>query len=116
MTGQQSLLNDFVGVNVTGIKSDTRPVSIQRIAVQNTTNQPQLTEKVITYLKQKGFTNVYPVPDWPDSQRQTQIIVQKGNRQPGIDLRQVLGLGQIEVSGNGDLESDLTIRIGKDWK
>ncbi len=116
MTGQQSLLNDFVGVNITGLKSDTRPVSIQRVAVQNTTNQPQLTEKVITYLKQKGFTNVYAVPDWPDTQRQTQIIVQKGNRQPGIDLRQVLGLGQIEVSGNGDLESDLTIRIGKDWK
>jgi LCP family protein required for cell wall assembly len=116
MTGQQTLLNDYVGVDITGIKSDTRPVSIQRIAVQNTTNQPQLTEKVVTYLKQKGFTNVYVVPDWPDTQRQTQIIVQKGNRQPGIDLRQVLGLGQIEVSGNGDLESDLTIRIGKDWK
>jgi hypothetical protein len=116
ITGSQTLLNDYVGVDITGIKSDNRPVSIQRIAVQNTTNQPQLTEKVVTYLKQKGFTNVYPVPDWPDSQRQTQIIVQKGNRQPGIDLRQVLGLGQIEVSGNGDLESDLTIRIGKDWK
>jgi LCP family protein required for cell wall assembly len=116
MTGQQSLLNDYVGVNITGIKSDNRPVSIQRVAVQNTTNQPQLTEKVITYLKKKGFTNVYAVPDWPDTQRQTQIIVQKGNRQPGIDLRQVLGLGKIEVSGNGDLQSDLTIRIGKDWK
>ena len=116
MTGQQSLLNDYVGVNVTGIKSDNRPVSIRRIAVQNTTNQPQLTEKVISYLKQKGFTSVYAIPDWPDTQRQTQIIVQKGNREPGIDLRQVLGLGQIEVSGNGDLESDLTIRIGKDWK
>ena len=116
MTGQQSLLNDYAGVNVTGIKSDTRPVSIQRVAVQNTTNQPQLTEKVITYLKRKGFTNVYAIPDWPDTQRQTQIIVQKGNRQPGLDLQQVLGLGQIEVSGNGDLESDLTIRIGKDWK
>jgi len=116
MTGQQRLLNDYVGVNVTGIKSDNRPVSIRRIAVQNTTNQPQLTEKVISYLKQKGFTSVYAIPDWPDTQRQTQIIVQKGNREPGIDLRQVLGLGQIEVSGNGDLESDLTIRIGKDWK
>jgi len=116
MTGQQNLLNDYAGVNVSGIKSDTRPVSIQKVAVQNTTNQPQLTEKVITYLKRKGFTNVYAIPDWPDTQRQTQIIVQKGNRQPGIDLRQVLGLGQIEVSGNGDLESDLTIRIGKDWK
>lgn len=116
MTGQQSLLNDFVGVNVAGITADNRPVSIQRVAVQNTTNQPQLTEKVISYLKQKGFTNVYAVPDWPDTQRQTQIIAQKGNRQPGIDLQQVLGLGKIEVSGNGDLESDLTIRIGKDWK
>lgn len=116
MTGQQSLLNDFTGVNVAGITSDTRPISAQRVAVQNTTNQPQLTEKVITYLKQKGFTNVYPVPDWPDTQNQTQIIVQKGNRQPGVDLQQVLGLGQVEVSGNGDLESDLTIRIGKDWK
>jgi LCP family protein required for cell wall assembly len=116
MTGQQSLLNDFTGVNVAGITSDTRPISAQRVAVQNTTNQPQLTQKVITYLKQKGFTNVYPVPDWPDTQRQTQIIVQKGNRKPGIDLQQVLGLGQVEVSGNGDLESDLTIRIGKDWK
>jgi LCP family protein required for cell wall assembly len=116
MTGQQSLLTDFTGVNVAGINSDTRPISARRVAVQNTTNQPQLTQRVITYLKQKGFTNVYPVSDWPDTQSQTQIIVQKGNRQPGIDLRQVLGLGQIEVSGNGDLESDLTIRIGKDWK
>jgi hypothetical protein len=116
MTGQQGLLNDYVGVDLASLKSDNRPVSIRRVAVQNTTNQPQLTEKVITYLKQKGFTNVYAVPDWPDTQRQTQVIVQNGNRQPGIDLREVLGLGEIQVSGNGDLESDLTIRIGKDWK
>ncbi|MFM6310633.1 MAG: LCP family protein [Dolichospermum sp.] len=116
MTGQQSLLNDFTGVNVAAITSDTRPISVQKVAVQNTTNQPQLTQRVITYLNQKGFTNVYQVPDWPDTQRQTQIIVQKGNRKAGIDLQKVLGLGQVEVSGNGDLESDLTIRIGQDWK
>jgi LCP family protein required for cell wall assembly len=116
MTGQQSLLNDYVGVNVTGIQTDSRPVSRLRIAIQNASNQPQLTEKVITYLKQKGFTNTYTVPDWPDTQRQTQIIVQKGNPQPGVELQKVLGLGQIEISANGDLESDITIRIGKDWK
>lgn len=116
MTGQQSLLNDYVGVNVTGIQADSRPVSRLRIAIQNASNQPQLTEKVITYLKQKGFTNTYTVPDWPDTQRQTQIIVQKGNPQPGVELQKVLGLGQIEISANGDLESDITIRIGKDWK
>jgi LCP family protein required for cell wall assembly len=116
MTGQQSLLNDYVGVNVPGLKQDLRPVPNLKIAIQNASNQPQLTEKVITYLKQKGFKNIYTVPDWPDTQRQTQILVQKGNRKPGIDLQKVIGLGQIEVSATGDLESDLTIRIGKDWK
>jgi hypothetical protein len=116
MTGQQSLLNDYVGVNIPGLKPDMRQVPNLKIAIQNASNQPQLTEKVIAYLKQKGFTNIYKVPDWPDTQRQTQIIVEKGNRRVGVDLQKVLGLGQIEVSAMGDLESDLTIRIGKDWK
>jgi polyisoprenyl-teichoic acid--peptidoglycan teichoic acid transferase len=116
MTGQQRLLNNYVGVNVAGLTADARPVSQLKIAIQNASNQPQLTEKVIQYLQQKGFKNVYPVPDWPDTQRQTQIIVQKGDRQVGVDLQQIVGLGQIEVSGFGDLDSDLTIRIGKDWK
>lgn len=116
MTGQQSLLNDYVGVNVPGLKADARPVPKLKIAIQNASNQPQLTEKVINYLKQKGFTSVYAVPDWPDTQRQTQIIVQKGNREIGDNLQQIVGLGQVEVSATGDLESDLTIRIGKDWK
>lgn len=116
MTGQQSLLNDYVGVNVPGLKPDARPVTKLKIAIQNASNQPQLTEKVINYLKQKGFTSVYAAPDWPDTQRQTQIIVQRGKRELGIDLQQIVGLGQLEVSATGDLESDLTIRIGKDWK
>lgn len=116
MTGQQSLLNDYVGVNVPGLKADARSVPKLKIAIQNASNQPQLTEKVINYLKQKGFTSVYAVPDWPDTQRQTQIIVQKGNRELGDNLQKIVGLGQVEVSATGDLESDLTIRIGKDWK
>ncbi|TAF02945.1 MAG: LytR family transcriptional regulator [Nostocales cyanobacterium] len=116
LTGQQSLLNDYVGVDIPGLKSDLRPVSRLKISIQNAANQPQLTEKVISYLKLKGFTNINTISDWPDTQRQTQIIVQKGNRQPGVELQEVLGLGQIEVSANGDLGSDVTIRIGKDWK
>jgi LCP family protein required for cell wall assembly len=116
MTGQQGLLNDYAGVELLGIQPDNRPSSNLKIAIQNATNQPQLTEQVISYLKQKGFNNVYSVPDWPDTQRQTQIIVRKGNRQPGLDLQKAIGLGEIEVSSIGDLGSDLTIRIGKDWK
>jgi LCP family protein required for cell wall assembly len=116
LTGQQSLLNDYVGVNVPGLKQDSRPVYNLKIAIQNASNQPQLTEKVITYLKSKGFVKIYTISDWPDTQRQTQIIVQKGNPEPGMKLQEILGLGQVEVSANGDLGADMTIRIGKDWK
>lgn len=116
LTGQQSLLNDYVGVDIPGLKSDSRPVSRLKIAIQNASNQPQLTEQVISYLKSKGFTNIYTIPDWPDTLRQTQIISQKGNSTPGAELQEILGLGQIEVSAQGDLGADLTIRIGKDWK
>jgi LCP family protein required for cell wall assembly len=116
LTGQQSLLNDYVGVDIPGLRSDSRPVSRLKIAVQNASNQPQLTEQVISYLKSKGFTNIYTIPDWPDTLRQTQIISQKGNSTPGAELQEILGLGQVEVSAQGDLGADLTIRIGKDWK
>ncbi|QLE55348.1 LCP family protein [Nostoc sp. TCL26-01] len=116
MTGQQNLLNNYVGVDVPGLKQDSRPVSQLKIAIQNASNQPQLTEKVIAYLKKKGFTNIYTAPDWPDTQRQTQIIIQKGDRQAGVNLQKLLGLGIVESKSTGELESDLTIRIGKDWK
>lgn len=116
LNGQQNLLNNYVGVDIPGLKPDTRPVSQLKIAIQNASNQPQLTEKVIAYLKQKGFTNIYTVPTWPDTQRQTQIIVQRGDRSAAINLQKILGLGLVEVKSTGDLESDITIRIGKDWK
>ncbi|WP_414576200.1 LCP family protein [Anabaena sp. CCY 9402-a] len=116
LNGQQNLLNNYVGVDIPGLKPDSRPVSKLKIAIQNASNQPQLTEKVIAYLKQKGFTNIYTVPTWPDTQRQTQIIVQRGDRSAAINLQKILGLGLVEVKSTGDLESDITIRIGKDWK
>jgi len=116
MAGQQNLLRDYAGVIVPETQSEIKPIYQLKIAIQNASNQPLLTEKVISYLKNKGFSQVYPVPDWPDTQRQTQIIVRQGSRELGLSLNKVLGLGQIEVSSAGDLESNLTIRIGKDWK
>jgi hypothetical protein len=30
-------------------------------------------------------------------------------------LKRVLGFGKVEASSTGDIESDLTIRVGEDW-
>lgn len=115
LTGQQSLLKNYVGVDVY-VKSDSPSVSQLKIAIQNASSQPQVTAKVINHLKSKGFANIYTVPDWAENQRETQIFVRRGTRQPGVELQTILGVGQIEVSAQGDLDADLTIRIGEDWK
>jgi polyisoprenyl-teichoic acid--peptidoglycan teichoic acid transferase len=116
LTGQVQLLNDYAGVGIAGMQPVVKPLPSLKIAIQNASTQPGLTEKVINSLKQKGFAKVYAASDWSDPQRETQIIVQKGNRQLGESMQKALGFGQIEVAATGDIESDITIRVGKDWK
>jgi LCP family protein required for cell wall assembly len=86
-----------------------------RIAIQNATNDPQLGQRVAQYLAEKDFHNVYIVQDWPDQLRQTQIIVQQGDLEAAAALKKVLALGQVEASSTGDIDSELTIRVGEDW-
>jgi LCP family protein required for cell wall assembly len=86
-----------------------------RIAVQNATGEPELGRQVADYLVEQGFNHVYVVQDWPDAQSQTQIIAQRGDLQGAAMLENILGLGQIIPASTGDLESDLTVRVGIDW-
>jgi polyisoprenyl-teichoic acid--peptidoglycan teichoic acid transferase len=116
LTGRVDLLDSYTGVTIAGMSPNVKPLTSLKIAVQNASTQPQLAEKVINNLKQQGFTKVYPISDWSDKRSETKIIVQKGNQQAGEQLQQMLGLGHVEVAATGELESDITVRIGKDWK
>lgn len=86
-----------------------------KIAVQNASSTPGLAYRVKQYLEKQGFQNVYLIQDWSEPLLTTQIIVQKGDSQAAATLQQFLGLGEIEATSTGDLESDLTIRVGDDW-
>ena len=112
--GQDRVMSKYFGVNL-GVAQKPRSLNTLRIAVQNASGQRNLSQRVATYLKGQGFDNVYVVSDWLDLQRQTEIIVQRGNLEAAKDLNKVLGLGNIEAASTGDLESHLTIRVGKDW-
>ncbi|WP_200817680.1 LCP family protein [Calothrix rhizosoleniae] len=116
LTGKAQLLDEYVGVTVGGLKPDKRSLTSLKIAVQNATSNSQLAKNAIAYFQQRGFTQAYPVADWADDRSSTKIIVQKGNLEAGEQIQQTLGFGTVEVSATGDLESDITIRIGKDWR
>jgi len=86
-----------------------------KIAIQNASNEPRASRWMANYLAEQGISNVYITEDWPDTQRQTQVIVQRGNLEAARTLQAALGQGAIEADSTGSLASDLTIRVGEDW-
>lgn len=116
LTGQSQVLRDFAGVEMSGVSSPNKPITSLKIAVQNASKQPGKASQVVNYFKQKGFASAFASTEWEDTERETQIIVQRGNRELGEQLRESLGFGRVEVLSTGDLQSDITIRVGQDWK
>jgi polyisoprenyl-teichoic acid--peptidoglycan teichoic acid transferase len=103
--------NSFSENNSTG---DRSPQQI-RIAIQNATDEPEIAQKVARYLRQNDFTQVYLIRDSREKLRQTEIIAQKGDLEAAQLIQRVLKVGIPEAASTGDLESDITIRIGEDW-
>ncbi len=68
-----------------------------------------------TYLQSKGYHNIYLIEDWTDQEADTQIIAQRGDLHSASALEALLGVGQVVSASTGDLQSDLTIRVGEDW-
>ncbi len=86
-----------------------------KIAVQNASSKPTTAKTVAEFLRKQGFFNVSVVQDSPQKQRQSQIIVQQGDLEAANLLQKELGGGKIEASSTGEINSDLTLRVGEDW-
>lgn len=86
-----------------------------RIAVQNASGTPQVARQVVRHLREQGLSQVYAIQDWPTQETQTHIIVQNGHLRGAESLTEMLGIGQVIPASTGDLGSDLTIRVGRDW-
>ena len=111
------VINQFFHTETIALLSNTRQRSVSRlkIAVQNASGESDIAREVAQHLQAQGFYNVYIVRDWPDAIHQTQVIAQKGDLDSASTLRSVIGAGQVVSDSTGDLDSDLTIRVGKDW-
>ena len=86
-----------------------------KIAVQNASSKPTTAKTVAEFLRKQGFFNVSVVQDSPQKERQSQIIVQQGDLEAANLLQKALGGGKIEASSTGEINSDLTLRVGEDW-
>ena len=97
------------------ISSEARAVSEypqhNSVAVQNTTNNPELGMRVVAYLRQQNFRDVYLVEHLPLKLEQTRIVAHSSQEAAANRIQQVLGFGNLKaVSG----QQKLILQIGKD--
>ncbi|MBE9010151.1 LCP family protein [Pseudanabaenaceae cyanobacterium LEGE 13415] len=113
--GRDRVLQEYFKDSSTVAASEP-PLAELKIAIQNASGDPQAGKQFAEYLASLGYTNVYQAENWKDLQQKTQIIVQRGDLQGAKVLQSSMGFGGVEATSTGELESDLTIRIGNDWK
>ncbi|CAD5950974.1 Polyisoprenyl-teichoic acid--peptidoglycan teichoic acid transferase TagU [Planktothrix tepida] len=121
--GRDRVMYQYFRLDSTGytLKSSYEPSAYDRlskdlkIAVQNASGHSTGAEKMLNFLSNQGFNQVYLAPIESTPQLQTQIIVQGGDLGAAKLMQKALGLGEIKASATGELGSDLTIRVGEDW-
>lgn len=113
--GRDRVMQQYFKIDPAEVAGESRSASYLRIAIQNASSRPDAAQQMRSYLIDLGFSNVYIADDWPNKQRQTEIVVQQGDMSGAQELQKMLGFGRIEADSTGDLESDLTIRVGDDW-
>ena len=87
-----------------------------RIAIQDSMSQPEGSKKATTVLSKAGYAQVFPASDrWTKPLAKTVIVAQSGDRESAEKLREALGIGEVLIESTGDIESDITVRLGKDW-
>lgn len=87
-----------------------------RIAIQDSTGEGQSVRGLINTLQQAGYRNVSRVSRAAGEPLETtHIVAQQGDSNSAESVRELLGFGEVRVESTGDIGSDITIQVGRDW-
>ncbi len=89
------------------------PASI-KVAVQDSTKQAKSVPTAIAALSDAGYRNVYEGQDWSEPLSVTRIVAEWGDVSSAEAIRRALGFGEVRIENTGDLQSDVTVQLGKD--
>lgn len=103
------------GVSIYADNSQASYVADLSIAVQNASGQPDQAASVARYLGENGFNNVYVIDDLSTTMTRTEVVAQRGDVDSARTVESLLGVGMALSESTGDLNSDITIRVGQDW-
>jgi polyisoprenyl-teichoic acid--peptidoglycan teichoic acid transferase len=113
--GRDRVMKQYFNIDPPFPSLDSESSPALRISIQNASRNPNAASQLSQRLIALGFSNVFITSDWADKQAKTQVIAQRGDLQAAQVLQQQLGLGIVDADSTGDLEADITIRVGDDW-
>jgi polyisoprenyl-teichoic acid--peptidoglycan teichoic acid transferase len=108
----QSLVSQHFDFGAPSLTEDTP--ALLRVAIQDSTKQEKGIQKIQTALRADGFNNVYVGNPWTEPLSVTRIVAQQGDVIGAEAVRRSLGFGEVRIENTGDIESDVTIQLGKD--
>jgi hypothetical protein len=83
------------------------------VAVQNTTEHPELGKRIVAYLRQRNFREVYLVEPSPLKLKQTQIVSNYSQVEIANYLKNVLGFGTLKAESAPE-QQELVLQVGED--
>ena len=99
--------------NKTSALARKNPWQNKSIAVQNTTDKPELGRRVVAYLRQRNFRDVYLEKHIPLKLKQTKIVSNYGQVETANYLKNILGFGNLEAKSSQQQEN-LILQLGED--
>lgn len=87
-----------------------------RIAIQDSTgNNHTDLQPLVRVLEKAGYRNIYIAKRWGEPLDVTHVVAQQGDDNSAQSIRNSLGFGEVRVESTGNLASDISIQVGKDW-
>ncbi|AFZ57166.1 LCP family protein [Anabaena cylindrica FACHB-243] len=104
------------GLESTSLESQITDPARLRIAIQDSTggDYSQISP-LIKGLEKAGYPNVFISKPWGEPLEITHIVAQQGDSDSAESIRNTLGFGEVRVESTGNIGSDISIQVGKDW-
>jgi LCP family protein required for cell wall assembly len=102
--------------SATETESEMADPSRLRVAIQDSTDDPEAVQAMVSYLREAGYRRVYVSNRWREPLKVSRIVAQTGDDGGAAALRATLGFGEVLVESTGALASDITIQLGEDWR
>ncbi len=109
-----TMMAQHFGTTAPAQTKTTDPAQL-RVAIADSTGSDRAVQTLVNSLQNSGYHNVYITKPWTEPLDVTRIVAQQGDNDSAQIIRNALGLGEVRVESTGNLRSDVTIQLGKDW-